>query len=90
MSTPPISLERYRKGIALIYETLQYAPDGMTAYQLHLATELPRSTVQIILEDNILFYVDRWEWSKRKSPTRIWVAAKIERFEDCPRPDHMK
>jgi DNA-binding transcriptional regulator GbsR (MarR family) len=85
-----ISLERYTKCVRAVFDTLSASDDGMTAYDIAKITGYPRSTVNIVVEDNLLFYVDRWKRSRVGVPTRIFMASKIERFEDCPRPDDMK
>jgi len=86
MSTPPISIERYRNCVRAVYNALKDS-DGMTAYELSEMTGYPRSTVRFALDDNLLFYVDRWKITRGQHETQVWCAAEMKRFEDCPRPD---
>lgn len=86
MTAAPLSLERYRNGIRIVYNLLKEEPDGLTSYHIARITGLPRSTVYIILNDNPLFYIDRWEVARNKSMASIWVNAEINNPGDCPKP----
>jgi len=89
MSTPPISLERYRNCVSALHKTLSDNPDGLTAYELEKLTGFPRSTIRFALPDNPLFYVDRWKITRKVNATQVWCAAEIKRYDDCPRPENM-
>jgi len=89
MSTPPISLERYRNCVSALYNALKDS-DGMTAYELEKLTGFPRSTIKYALPNNPLFYVDRWKITRKVNATQVWAAAEVKRFDDCPRPEEMK
>jgi len=89
MSAPPLSLDRYRKCVRAVHAALVNS-DGMTQYELEQATGFPRSTIKIVMPDNLLFYVDRWKLSRKGIPTQVWAAAEMKRYDDCPRPDDMK
>jgi len=82
-----ISLERYRHGVREVHAELRLNSDGMTLTELCHKTKIARSTLQAILEDNPLFYVDRWVLGRNSSPARVWVLNVTSNFEDCPRPD---
>lgn len=90
MSKLPISLERYRECVSICFKILSESDDGLTAYELEKMTGFPRSTVQTALMSNPLFYVDRWKITRKIHPTKVWVAAEVTRYEDCPRPEDMK
>lgn len=84
---PPISLDRYRSGVARVFKLLQENPDGMNTYEIAKMTGLPRSTVYIILNDNHLFYVDRWRQARSGGYTQVWCASEVIRHDDCPQPE---
>ena len=88
MSAAPISLDRYKKCVRAVYNVLKDS-DGMTAYELEKETGYPRSTIRFALEDNLLFYVDRWKLSRKQYATQVWCAAEMKRYDDCPRPENM-
>lgn len=88
MSATPISLERYRNAVCEIYKLLEEHPDGLNTWAIHTLTGYPRSTIYIVLHDNPLFHVDRWELARNKSYTQIWCAAEMKRYEDCPMPEN--
>jgi len=86
---PPISLERYRMCVRHIYQALKDS-DGMTAHELEKLTGFPRSTIMLALNDNLLFYVDRWKLTNRVCPTQVWMNSDVTQHEDCPRPDQLE
>ena len=86
MSAAPLSLARYRNGVRIIYKLLEDESDGLTTYHISRLTGLPRSTVYIILQDNPLFYIDRWEVARNTSMAAIWVCAEVKNPGDCPQP----
>ena len=89
MSAAPISLDRYKKCVRAVYMALKDS-DGLTAYELEKETGYPRSTIRFALEDNLLFYVDRWKLSRKSCATQVWSVVEFVRYDDCPRPDSMK
>jgi len=90
MSAPQLSLDRYKTVVRRVFDLLSNVPEGMTTYEIYKASGYPRSSVVLALQDNLLFYVDRWALNKHSLPTRVWMAADLKRFDDCPRPDDMK
>jgi hypothetical protein len=87
MSAPSLSLDRFRKGQQDIYKLLAETPDGLNVYEISKAVGIVPSTVRIILKDNVLFYVDRWVPARNKVPSKIWCAAEMKRYDDCPFPE---
>jgi hypothetical protein len=81
-----ISLERYRNGVREVHAELMLHPDGATITQLSIATKIAKSSLQIILEENPLFYVDRWMLTGTGSHARVWALNVSSNYEDCPRP----
>ena len=90
MSAAPISIERYKACVRAVYRALSASEDGMTAYELEQMTGYARSTVRFVLNDNLLFYVDRWKLSRKNCATQVWCAAEMKRYDDCPRPEDMQ
>ena len=84
-----ISLERYRHGVREVHAELMMHPDGRTLTEISYATKIARSSLQVILEDNPLFYVDRWVMGRNTAAARIWALNISSNFEDCPRPDSL-
>lgn len=89
MSAAPVSLERYKACVKAVHRALE-GSDGMTPYELEQMTGFARSTIKVVLQDNLLFYVDRWKMSRKNTPTQIWQAAEMKRYDDCPRPEDMR
>ena len=75
-----ITLDRYRKCMRAIFDTLLSSDDGMTVYEIAKMTGYPRSTVGIVIEDNPLFYIDRW----KDGVTAVYMVNHF--IEDCPKP----
>ena len=83
-----ITLARYQDGVRMVHAELLAQPDGMTMTELYYKTKIARSSLQVILENNPLFYVDRWIVSKKSAPTRVWLINVTSNYENCPRPDN--
>jgi len=84
-----ITLERYRAGVCTVHAELSQHPDGMTLAELCATTKIARSSLKTMLEENPLFYVDRWVLGVNSVPARVWVLNVSSHFEDCPRPDKL-
>jgi len=87
MSTQPISLERFKEVNNAVFQALMTS-DGMTAYELEKMTGYPRSSIRFVLNDNPLFYVDRWKITRHQHETQVWCTNVTQQLEDCPRPDY--
>lgn len=85
-----VSLDRYKRGVRQVHEALSQHPDGLTAWEIHKATGIERGMLHPILDDNLLFYVDRWQLAKtNKLPCKVWMAVPINNPGDCPKPDDL-
>jgi len=86
---PPISLERYRRCVNAIHSAMK-STDGMTVHDLHKTTGFAKSTIYAALAENPLFYVDRWQITRKIYMTQVWYTSAPERIENCPRPEMKK
>ena len=83
-----ISLDRYKRLCRSTYNALLSAPDGLTVYELKRITVSQRSALKYVLNDNPLFYVDRWTHASRNRVlTQVWMAVPVDNPGDCPRPE---
>ena len=84
-----VSLDRYKRTVREVFNVLRQHPDGLTANELAKIMYIQRAVLNALLENNLLFYVDRWTVTRSKALCRVWMAAKLDNPGDCPPPDNL-
>ena len=85
-----ISLDRYKRTMTALCDLLKQHPDGLTVQEMVKLLNSQKSVLCPVLENNPLFYVDRWTPTKTRYTTsisRVWMVVEFDNPGNCPPPD---
>ena len=87
-----VSLDRYKRTVVALCDLLKQHPDGLIVQDMVRLLHSQKSVLCPVLEDNPLFYVDRWATTKTRYTTsicRVWMVVDFDNPGNCPPPDIM-